>query len=118
MFKRMLVPICEECFEKFVKERAEKPPPKQEAGMSVKEYYKLFLVYALASGIPINSIPARKLFITGLSEENKKGIRRFTSIHDRSISDMVCYLSNVEAFRKVIFGNIDGLVPDEEPMDV
>lgn len=136
MFKRMLVPICEECFEKFVKERAEKPPPKQEAGMPVKErvnllspkqepgmpvkeYYELFQAFILLKCIPINSFSARILFIAGLSEENKKEVRRFTSLHnDRSISDMICYLSSVEAFRKTIFGNIDGLVPDEEPMDV
>lgn len=115
----MLVPICEECFEKFVKEMiAKMPPPKQKSGMPVKEYYKLFLVYASSLCILIDSTFAREQFVAGLSEENKKEVRWFASIHDRSISDMVGYLSNLEAFRKAIFGNIDGLAPDVKPMDV
>ena len=98
-----------------VKERVNILPPEQEPGMPVKEYYKLFQAFILLKCIPINSFSARILFIAGLSEENKKEVRRFTSLHnDRSISDMVCYLSNLEDFRSVIFGKKD----DFEPMDV
>lgn len=114
----MLVPICEECFKKFVKEMIVKMPPKQKSGMPVKEYYKLFLVYASSLCVLIDSTSAREQFVAGLSEENKKEVRSFGSIHNQSISDMVCYLATLEDFRKVIFGNIDGLVPDVKPMDV
>ena len=119
IFKTMLVPICEECFKKFIRKRTIIPPPKQEPGMPVKEYFKQFEMFVLGECIPINSAPARNIFIDGLTNENKEEVKRLSlgflsrTIDENYIKDLVNYLSSVEDFKDVIFGK-----KDLGPMDV
>jgi len=81
----------------------------QDSGMQVKEYYKLFEMFLLGECIPINSMPARNLFILGLSKENKKEIESLSlgslsrPVDENYISDLVNYLSSVEDFRRTVF---------------
>ena len=106
----MLVPICEECFKKFVRERSIIPFLKQEPGMPVKEYFKRFEMFILGNCIPINSVPARNIFIDGLTSENKEEVKHLSlgslsrTIDENYIKDLVNYLSSVEDFKAVIFG--------------
>ena len=106
----MLVPICEKCFEKFVKKRSIVPLPMQEPGMPVKEYFKLFEMFITVECVPINSVPARNIFIHGLSNENKEEVKNLSlgslsrPIDENYIRDLVNYLSSVEDFKHTILG--------------
>ena len=106
----MLVPICEKCFEKFVKKRSIIPLPMQEPGMPVKEYFKLFEFFITVECVPINSVPARNIFIHGLSNENKEEVKNLSlgslsrPIDENYIRNLVNCLSSVEDFKHTILG--------------
>src|SRR3984957_18898229 len=102
----MLVPICEECFNKYIKMVRAQPEkdhriskckecldiymcisnpvkisrPTQISGMPVREYYKLFEKYAITNNISFDSVLINDTFVRGLSDKNKEEINRFLSI--------------------------------------
>jgi hypothetical protein len=125
----LLVPICEECFKKIIEERESKvpernsekkdedpirerpiiPPPKQEPGMSVKEYFRRFEIYIFGMDLPIDTENKNILFVHGLSDENNAEVANLPFLSDRFesedfISNTVCYLSSIEDFKNAVFG--------------
>ena len=122
----MLLPICEECYKKIIatKDRSVAPFPDQGPGMPIKEYHKLFQVYVLGAGYhDIGTEKKNKLFVYGLSDENKEELRQLPFLEVRLktedfIENTVLYLSEVEHFKSVIFGRKDSKPTDIEPIDL
>ena len=113
----MLVPICEECYKKIVA-RARIPSPCQDPGMPIKEYLKIFQIHLVGLGNIIDTEAKNRLFVQGLSDENKEEVGKLAFLSARLktedfIKNTVCYLSSIEDFKNVIFGK-----GDIEPMDV
>jgi hypothetical protein len=107
MFKKMLVPICEKCYKKFVATKTKLSPPRQDPNMPIKEYFKLFQIYIVTLDDFIDIEAINNLFINGLSEKNKQKIGNFLSLHnvrpiDRSFTiKFVSYLEYIEELHKV-----------------
>jgi len=106
----MLVSICEECYKKIVAKKTLPSFPCQGHDMPIKEYFKLFQMYLVALGESIDTEKRNRLFITGLSKENRNEIGRLPFLGDRLqtdegfIENTVLYLSSVEDYKNVIFG--------------
>jgi hypothetical protein len=66
----------------------------------VKDYFELFIVYTLTSGLRLDSELAKTRFVAGLSPENKHELESFNRLP--SIPDIVTYLSAVEDFKRTI----------------
>ena len=99
--------ICEDCLKKRAKEIARLPWPKQDSSMPVKEYFELFSICCMIAGIPLNTGIARDLFVRGLTTENeeeyvKAPIPPSRPVDENYLTDLVNYLSSVEAFKRSI----------------
>jgi hypothetical protein len=122
----MLLPICEECYKKIVATKARSilaPAPCQEPGMPIKEYHKLFQSYLVALGESIDTERKNRLFVYGLSDENREEVGNLAFLSARFktedfIENTVVYLSEMEYFKSVIFGKKDSKPADSMPMDV
>ena len=105
----MIVPaVCEECFDKRIKEIVNLPWPKQDSSMPVKKYFELFKNCCIVAGIPLDTGIARDLFVHGLTTENeeeyvKAPIPPSRPVDNNYLTDLVCYLSSIEAFKRSIF---------------
>jgi hypothetical protein len=71
---------------------------------SVKEYFDLFILYALAVGIDINDDITKLAFIQGLSSDDMAETKCFDIAHLPSIENIVNYLLMAEQFRRDIMG--------------
>ena len=97
----MLVPICEECYEKTVA-RDRIPLLCQDPGMPIKEYLEIFQMYLLVLGNNIDTEAKNRIFVCSLSDKNKEEINRFLSIHNAQLTDknfvieLVNYLEYLE----------------------
>jgi hypothetical protein len=112
----MLVPMCEDCFKKFsciacldcYKESSEfrpkRPIPPIQGDLPIREYFKLFEVFTIGSGISKDNPGLKTMFINGLSDESKKEIREIPFGAVRPIEYIVAYLANVEDYKHIIFG--------------
>lgn len=109
----MLVPICEECYKKIVAKKALPLFPCQGPDMPIKEYLKLFQMYLVTLGESIDTEKRNRLFVHGLSNENRNEIGMLPFISARLkadegfIENTVLYLSSVEDYKNVIFGKRD-----------
>jgi hypothetical protein len=107
----MLVPICEECYEKNAA-RARIPFLCQDPGMPIKEYLKIFQIYLLGLGNNIDTEAKNRLFVHSLSDKNKEEINKFLSIYNAQPTDknfmieLVNYLEYLEHLDDV-FGKKD-----------
>ena len=121
MFKKMLVPMCEECFRKFsciacidcYKGSSEFRPklplsPTQGDNMPIKEYLKLFEAYIVVLGLNEDHPGLKNIFISGLTYENKKELERLPFLSEPSLEHVVAYLSEVEAFKRSIMKYAEG----------
>ena len=73
-------------------------------GKSVKEYFDLFILYAISVGIDINDDIAKLAFLRGLSSDYMAEAECFDIAHLPSIENIVNYLTMVKQFRHEITG--------------
>ena len=89
------MPVCDQCREEL--KTILKP---MQVDIPVKDYFELFKVYALTSGLRLDSELAKTRFVASLSPENRRELESFNRLP--SISDIVAYLSAVEDFKHII----------------
>jgi len=100
--------ICEDCLKKHAREITGLPWPKQDSSMPIKEYFELFSICCMVTGIPLDTRIARDLFVHGLTTENEEEyvmapIPPSRPVDENYLTDLVNYLSSVEAFKRNIF---------------
>ena len=89
------MPVCDRCREEL--KTILRP---MQVDIPVKDYFELFKVYALTSGLRLDSELSKTKFVSGLSPENKQELKSFNRLP--SIPDIVAYLSAVEDFKRII----------------
>ena len=94
MFK-IRMPVCDQCREEL--KTILRP---MQVDIPVKDYFELFKVYALTSGLRLDGELAKTRFVVSLSPENRRELEFFNRLP--SISDIVAYLSAVEDFKRIV----------------
>ena len=94
MFK-IRMPVCDQCREEL--KTILRP---MQVDIPVKDYFELFKVYALTSGLRLDGELAKTRFVASLSPENRHELGSFNRLP--SISDIVAYLSAIEDFKHII----------------
>lgn len=115
----MLLPICEECYKKIVEMKPRAPPPQQEPGMLITDYFRLFQTYLETAGNFVDTESKNKLFVSGLSDENREEVSKLPFISARLktedfMRNTVSFLLEMNEFKSVFFGKRDRKLADKK----